>query len=387
MALIALVYKKAPGSAVELAKLLFFVVIPVFIIGPIAGVYIDRWDRKKVMIISDVLRGVLVLFIPIFILSTENFIPIYILTFLVFSITRFFLPSKMAIIPDIVPKDMLLIANTLSDTTRMVATFIAFGVAGIIVDKIGAINGFYIDAISFFISALFISNIVTKRVIVHFKEDILKAKDAFKNAIRKSVWSEIKEGIRFIVGHKEMKFVVKTFFILMAGIGSVSCVLIVFIQEVFGTVTKDLSVLIMFLGFGALIGAMFYARFGQNLRKDIAILKCMLSSGIFMFIFAVITKLTSYLWISSMTIFIWGISIGPIIVALNTMVHELIPQETRGRIFSSLEVVINLGFLLFMFAAAILAEHIEKIWILVFCGILLSLWGIFGGIAKQRKGV
>ena len=75
LALIALVYKKAPGSTIQLAKLLFFIVIPVFAIGPIAGVYVDRWDRKRVMIVSDILRGILVLSIPFFILFGSNVFP------------------------------------------------------------------------------------------------------------------------------------------------------------------------------------------------------------------------------------------------------------------------------------------------------------------------
>ena len=160
MALVALVYKKAPGSAVALAKLFFFIVIPVFLIGPIAGVYVDRWDRKRVMIISDILRGILVLSIPFFILFVKSFVPIYIAVFLIFVVTRFFYLSKMAIIPDIVPRNMLLIANTLSDTTRMIATFIGVVVAGIMVERLGAVNGFYVNSLTYFISALFIANMV-----------------------------------------------------------------------------------------------------------------------------------------------------------------------------------------------------------------------------------
>jgi len=387
MALIALVYKKAPGSAVELAKLLFFIVIPVFIIGPIAGVYVDRWDRKRVMVISDILRGILVLSIPFFILFFKNFIPIYILVFLIFSITRFFLVSKMSIIPDIVPRNMLLIANTLSDTTRMIAAFIGIGVAGIIVERIGAIKGFYINSLTYFISALFISNMVVKKMISQFKEEILKAKDAIKKAIRKSVWSEIKDGIRFIGEHKETKFIAKSFFFLMAGIGCASCVIIVFIQEVFGSVTKDLAILFMFLGLGAFVSAMCYGRFGQRLKKEKVILICMLLSGVFTALFALIAKLTSYLWISGAAVFMLGISAGPIGVSLITMVHELIPQETRGRIFSSLEAVMHLGFLAFMFIAAFFAEHLEKIWILIFCGVLFAFWSVLGYFGERKRFV
>ncbi|MFA5088957.1 MAG: hypothetical protein WC552_08005, partial [Candidatus Omnitrophota bacterium] len=64
MALIGLIAERTSGSAVELAKLLSFTIIPVFIVGPIAGVYVDRWDRKKTLFVCDFLRGLLVLTIP-----------------------------------------------------------------------------------------------------------------------------------------------------------------------------------------------------------------------------------------------------------------------------------------------------------------------------------
>ncbi len=385
MALIALVYKRAPGSTMELAKLLFFVVIPVFIIGPIAGVYVDRWDRKRVMIISDVLRGCLVLLIPFFILYLKNFLPVYILVFLIFSTTRFFFQSKMAIIPDIVPRDMLLIANTLSDTTRAISGFIAVVIAGIIIERIGAINGFYIDSLTYFISALFIANMVVKGVIDHFREDLLRAREALKKSIRKSVLAEIKEGVRFIAGHKEMKFVLRMFFLLMAGIGAISCVLIVFIQEAFGSVTKHLSFLMMFLVSGGFIGMMLYGRFGQKLRKEKVILSCFMSSGIFLVLFTLIARFVPQVWTCGIVMFLLGISSGPIMVSLNTMVHESIPQETRGRIFSSLEAVVHLAFLVFMFTAAFAAERFGRIWVLVFCGAIFFAWGTMGIFARRKK--
>lgn len=384
MALVALVYKRSPGSTVELAKLLFFVVIPVFIIGPIAGVYVDRWDRKRVMVVSDILRGLLVLLIPFFIRYFNNFIPIYLLVFLIFSITRFFLPSKMAIIPEVVPRDMLLMANTLSDTTRMITAFIALGIAGIIVDKIGAINSLYINALSYFVSALLISNMVVKSIIIGFKDDIIKAGEALRHAIRKSVWSEIKEGIRFISEHKDMRFVVRTFFLLMAGLGAVSCVIIVFIQKAFGSVTRDLSFFTMLLGLGCFMGAVIYGRFGQHVRKNSMILLSVVLTGVLVILFALVTRFTPHFWISGAVMLFIGLAVGPVIVSLNTIAHESIPQETRGRTFSSLEAVIHLAFLISMFLAAFIAEQIGGIWILVLCGAFFALWGIAGLMKNLR---
>ena len=71
--LIGFVYKISPGSTLQLAKLLAFTIIPAFFISPIAGVYVDRWNKKFVMVISDAIRGAFALFIAIFLIkSTRN---------------------------------------------------------------------------------------------------------------------------------------------------------------------------------------------------------------------------------------------------------------------------------------------------------------------------
>src|SRR3989338_2377249 len=168
MALVALIYQQHPGSEIALAKLISFTIIPVFLIGPIAGAWVDRLNKKNIMIISDVLRGALVLMIPFFI-TTRQILPIYLVIFLVFSISRFFIPSKMAIIPDLVTKDKLLVANTLQDTTHMIGNVVGLVVAGVIVNMqyVGAIGGFYIDSATFFISAAFITMIAYEKIVGH----------------------------------------------------------------------------------------------------------------------------------------------------------------------------------------------------------------------------
>ena len=268
MALVALVYQREPGSTVALAKLISFTIIPVFLIGPIAGAWVDRLNKRNVMIISDLLRGVLVAAIPFFILS-KQIIPIYLVIFLEFSLSRFFIPSKMAIIPDLVSKDKLLVANTLADTTHMVGNVLGLVVAGILVNirSIGAIGGFYIDAATFFISAVLITMMSQREFVRHVAEDIKVTRQALENSIRKSIFEEVKEGLRYLKQYNEMHFIVYTFFLLMAGLGAISCVVIVFIQESFRTATLDLGLIGLFLVGGLLLGALLDGKFGQKLKK------------------------------------------------------------------------------------------------------------------------
>ena len=74
MALIGLVYTKFGASSTQLAKLFSFAILPVFLVGPIAGVYVDRWSKKYTMFYSDILRGLLVLSIAFYFLTYSYFL-------------------------------------------------------------------------------------------------------------------------------------------------------------------------------------------------------------------------------------------------------------------------------------------------------------------------
>ncbi|MDD5449776.1 MAG: MFS transporter, partial [Candidatus Omnitrophica bacterium] len=374
MALIGFISQQMRYSTYELAKLMLFVIVPVFIIGPVAGAYVDKWNRRNVMIIADITRGFLVLLIPFFILTVKSNIPIYIIVFLIFSLTRFFLPSKMAIIPTLVSRDKLLIANSLSDTTYMIGTVLSIGLAGFLVKLAGVLGGFFIDSASFFFSAMLISLIRPKDSSKQgYRQDLRLVGEAVEKALRKSVWTQLKEGFKFIISFPQARFVMNMLFLLMAGAGAIFCVIIVFIQEKFGTLTTDLGLLGMFLGVGLLFGSLLYGRFGQHFNKQKVILTSFVLGGIGIALFAlIISRFPRYRAAGILTVFV-GAVLSPVIISINTMMHETIPNDMRGRIFSSQEIVIHLAFLVFMLITSILAEFIDGMWILVGCGSIFSL--------------
>jgi MFS family permease len=385
MALVALVYQCAPGSTVALAKLISFTIIPVFLIGPIAGAWVDRLNKRNVMVISDLLRGVLIFTIPFFIMS-KQIIPIYLAIFLAFSLSRFFIPSKMAIIPDLVSKDKLLVANTLADTTHMVGNVLGLVVAGVLVNikSIGAIGGFYIDAATFFISASLIGMIAKKEFVSHVAEDIKVTRQALGSSIRRSIFAEVKEGIQYLGQYSQMHFIVYVFFVLMAGLGAISCVVIVFIQESFGTATLDLGLIGLFLVGGLLLGALLYGRFGQKVEKKEAIRASFIATGIALILFTLLVKRYPNVLVSGLLSGLIGMAASPIMTSVNTLTHETMPEEARGRTFSSLEAVIHLAFLVFMFIAAYAAKYVDRFWILIAVGAIFAVCGLIGILLKPK---
>jgi len=382
MALIGLIYIRIPGSTIELAKLLSFTILPVFIIGPIAGIYVDRWNRRATMIACDIIRGLLVLLIPLVIKYSTSMIPVYIIVFIIFSVTRFFVPSKLSIIPDIVHKDKLLLANSLSSTTMMIATIVSFGFSGIIVALFGPQAGFYIDSVSYFISAILVFFVAVK-----LKENIgpSKARVELRDISKRTVVGDIKDGFEYLKGHEDIKMVANTMFLIMAGVGSIYIVIIVFIQETLRSSTQHLGLLVMFLGAGLFLGSIIYGKFGSKFSKRKVINFGLLSTGLTIVLFTICLKFIPSFFIAGLLSIVLGIFSAPIIVSSNTLLHEVMHDEMRGRIFSSLEIIMHVGFLLFMFLASLTAEKIGRDWVLITTGILFSIIGLIKLIRLGKK--
>jgi len=292
----------------------------------------------------------------------------------------------MALIPDLVSKDKLLVANTLQDTTHIIGNVVGLMVAGVIVNirYVGAIGGFYIDAASFFISAVFIGMIVPKRLAVELDEDVKETKEVFVKSIRRSFFHEIKEGIGHLVKYSNMRFVIAVFSLLMAGVGTVSCVIIVFVQSSFGNATRDLGFLGVFLVGGLFLGTILYGKFGQKIRKRKIILWSFVAAGIAIILFTLFVSRSPHVIVAGFLTGLIGVAVSPIMVSTNTLTQETVPPEVRGRIFSSLEVVIHLAFLVFMFLAAYMAKYVDRFWILVMTGVIFSLSGL-GGIFIDNR--
>ncbi|MFA5275301.1 MAG: MFS transporter [Candidatus Omnitrophota bacterium] len=381
MALIAFVYLRAPGSTMGIAKILSFTIIPVFLIGPIAGVYVDRWDRRRLMYVCDILRALLVFTIPFFLFYSRNIVPIYIIIFIVFSIGRFFVPAKLAIVPDLVEKKDLLLANSLVNITGMIAAVLGFGVSGVLVEWLGAKSGFYLDSLSFFVSGTMIFFIVKK---LKAPPVLKKVSENIVEVINKSVFQEIKEGILYFIRKKDIRFTAGIMFVLWSALGAVYVVLIVFVQKTLHSATKDLGLLIMFLGMGLFMGSVFYGKFGQRISHYKAIFASLVLSGLMLIIFTLAINHFQNFFQAAFLTLVFGILISPIMIASNTIIHNASTNEMMGKIFSSLEIVMHLGFLLFMFISSLLAERLSHLWILIFVGSIFSILGAINLIYHRR---
>jgi predicted MFS family arabinose efflux permease len=275
----------------------------------------------------------------------------------------------------------LLIANSLVNTTGMIAAILGFGVSGVLVEWWGARSGFYLDSLSFFISAALIFLIAKKS---EASMGLKKVGQEIVEVIKKSVLQEIKDGVLYFVKEKDIRFTAWVTFILWSALGAIYVVLIVFVQKTLHSATKDLGLLIMFLGMGLFLGSLVYGKFGQRVSHYKTIFASLVLSGIMLVCFALILERYPCFLIAAILSFLLGLVISPIMIASNTIIHKASDNQMMGKIFSSLEIVMHLGFLLFMFISSILAERFPHVLILIIVGGIFSILGIVN-LVYHRK--
>jgi MFS family permease len=378
MALVGLVALKHPGSPVELAKLLTFTIIPVFIVGPIAGVYVDRWDRRTTLCVCDFIRGAIVICIAFFLIDMRSMLPVYAAVFLVFCLSRFYVPAKMSFIPDIVHEGDLHVANSLVSVTGMIAFVLGALFGGLIVEWHGPRGGFIWDAVTFLVSGLLVFSITRLKKVHLTKDEVISTGKEMISTIHKTVFGEIRDGILYIVSQKDILFIVYVMTILFMAAGSIYVVIIVFVQETFRTVTKDLGYLAVALGVGLFLGSMAYAQWGKKISRFQSIFFCLILGGIMMSVFAFVVATSQNRWVGMTLAGILGIVVGPIVIASNTIVHYVCSAEMRGKVFASLEFVMHLAFLLAMFLSSFLSRHVARMWILIGVGVIFCCVGLLG---------
>lgn len=354
MALIGLVYARWGKSSFGIASTFFFMILPVFLINPVAGVYIDRWGKKRTMVISDLARGILILLLAIYLTKISELLFIYIIVFFAYCAGRFFIPAKMAIIPMIVEKEDIVSANSLVSITSMIASALGFGIGGFIVEWWGARGGFFVDALTFFLSSFLIYNIAVKVIGSFHVKDLL---DIGKDVVEteKSLVKEFKEGMRYFLSHQSNLFSVKVMCVLFSILGSL-VVFIPFIQEMFGTAVKHVGVCAVWLSLGLFLGSLVYGKVAKKFKLESTIFLMLFITNIFLFGFVLFMRYNPSVPALAISASILGAVAAPIVIACNSLIHQKNEDDYLGRIFSGLEVIMHFSFVAFMFVTAVLAE-------------------------------
>lgn len=197
---LAAVVLMTTGSVLASALVFVAATLPNLLLSPVAGTLVDRWDHKEVLVVSDLLRAATVLLVPI--AAVTNVLLVYPLVFAITTISLFFRPARVAILPQIVREDELLSANSALWVGETIADIIGWPLAGLFVVSLGNSIpvAFWLDAATYVGSALLLSAIV---VMPRTAEDDATSEDIDDGATGGFV-GELKAGWRFLRGEPSL---------------------------------------------------------------------------------------------------------------------------------------------------------------------------------------
>ncbi|MCM8786514.1 MAG: MFS transporter [Candidatus Omnitrophica bacterium] len=376
IALVGLVSKISNTSS-TLAFSIAVTIVPAILFSPFCGVYVDRWSKKKTMYISDFIRAFFIFLIAQFFIKL-NFLPIiYLFIFLSFSVGKFFVPAKMAFIPQIVEKKDIFLANSLISITATVAAILGIGLGGIIVERFGEIVAFFIDALTFLFSAFAILSIRQKETNQFAPLDLISIGKEATKKIKSSFTKDLKEGLKYIISSKETTYAVYAVLFLFICIGGLFPVFTKFIQNSLGTITEDLGFVGVSIGVGIFLGSLIYARVANNFSVQMAINLSLLLGSIYLIIFCILLKNFASSKLAIFLSLFLGLLISPIFVGVNSLIHSKADNNFFGRVFSSLEFISHFSLLISMFIFASLADIFSPFTIIIIIGIIGILFATF----------
>jgi MFS family permease len=350
-------------SAVMLAR-----AIPAVLAGPIAGVLLDRIDRKRIMIISDLVRFVVALGFILAVRDTSNWM-LYVFSALLMFASPFFTSGRSSILPRIASKEELHTANSLTQTTQWTTLTIGTFLAGVLVMKFGYIVAFAFNAMSFLISALCISRL---RIPEGFAP---KRRDLNENEVVRP-WHEYVEGLRY------MKSAPLILGIGLVGVGWASgggasqILFSVFGELVFHRGADGISIIWGFAGIGLLLGA----GFAYAVCKDLSFAAYKNSVVICYFVHGAAYVIFSQMPTIQLACLFIALSRAAVAVSSIANVSQLlrhVPDEYRGRVFSTMESMTWSTMMLSMLAAGIASQYYDPRIIGACAGVLSSSTAIF----------
>jgi MFS family permease len=349
------------ATATQVTGISVAFLLPFAVIGPIVGVLVDRWNVKRTMIASDLIRAALVLLL----ILAGSLGWIYAMLFALSLVSTFFVPAQTVTIRTIVPAEGLLSANALMQQAMQVVRIITPALAGAMVGWFGASVCYAIDGASFLVSAALVSTLLIAR------EPAARDKDSHPvRAVLDDLWA----GVKFIFTHATLAFAILS---IAAGMFAISCfgpLIAVYVRDELKSSEIVFGVVNSLIGVGMIAGTVATTRLARNRSKSHLILLGLLTMGVFVTVLAAIKNIPG----ASLSMFGIGGGVVLIIVSAQTMMQGQTPIELVGRISSSVWALISIAQLLGLVVSGSMAHRIGITNVFYATAAMLVLITIFG---------
>ncbi|MEH7299799.1 MFS transporter [Neobacillus drentensis] len=360
-------FSKQPFYA-TIAELMYS--LPIMLVFFLVGVAADRFDRKKIAVNSDWIRAVLTGFLLAAIYFNILWL-VFVILFIRSAVAKFFAPAEMSILQGVLNKEQYMQASGLNQTVLGLFMLFGMGMGAISYHYIGLMGTVMIDGVSFIISGILISTCS-----IPLEARLPNGKTHMKDINLTTVLTDFKEGLKYILHFRLLKSIVSGFLVfgLINGAFAVLPLFTMKYKLAPEQFTQYASMFSIFLGIGFVLGSGIGSRLIKLLKVHRVIIGGVILSGVFTLIMGAVENVWFYLSI----VFIMGVIIAPVNVALSGWMTELVDPKYMGRVSGWVDPLmmlahsVSLGIIAVIFPAFVKVDTIY--WAV---GILLMVVGCY----------
>jgi DHA3 family macrolide efflux protein-like MFS transporter len=349
--------------------------LPIAVLGVIAGVFVDRWPLKPTMVSSDSLRAALVLLL-LFAHQTWHF---YAILAAISVVSSFFGPAQGVAIRSAVPLHGLRSANALMQQVMFGMRIIGPAIAAWLVATFGARVCYLADATSFVGSALLIASVP---FVAHSKPTPAAPAQPTEQSALTRIWTDMKQGINFIFHHAGLLFVILAMASAMFVVGCFGPLIAVYVRDSLHASANVFGIASALIGAGMLIGINALNALAKNVKNTVLVYAGLSGIALGLLFLTVFT----HVWSTMLGDFIIGVAIAGIIIPAQTMMQQETPPALMGRVGSTMMSLIFGAQILGLILSGILANQIGVRYVFAVCAALLAILITVGRLWMEPKG-
>ena len=382
VALVFLVAGATNYSPLALGVVFAAMTVPTFLVGPMAGVLVDRWDRKRVMVGSDLIRAGIVCLIPV--ASGIGVGIVIALVFALAAVSSFFRPARAAALPQVVPDADLLTANSAMWIADTVSDLVGYSLGGLFVAFLGSslALAFWIDGASYLASAALVAAVVIPPLV---RAGAGAAGEGVPEVpAQTSIRTEMAQGWRFLRAETVLLATTIQAVVAEYGIGALMALspLLIASLVVGGTdAAAAYGFFEMAMGLGLVVGGVVLGGLAARLPKGPAIIVAFTAFGLVLVAFA----LTGNLLVAMVLAAAFGLANAAFVVPSQTLFQQRTPGEMLGRVIAIRLAVVNGVLALSMATSGALAQAFGLRPVLAVCGVLTAVAGLAGLLVRPIR--
>jgi DHA3 family macrolide efflux protein-like MFS transporter len=375
-AVIGILTFKLHATAQQVTGVQIAYMLPIAVLGILAGVFVDRWPLKTTMVSSDSIRAGLVLLLT-FAHQAWHF---YLILGAISVVSSFFSPAQGIAIRSAVPLHGLRSANALMQQVMFGMRIVGPAIAGVMVAYLGPASCYALDSVSFVGSALLIASVTFLKPAIDAPKLPTDPNSVGHSAIGK-IWLDMKQGVSFIVHHAALLFVILAMAAGMFVLGCFGPLIAIYVRDSLHATTKIFAVVAPMIGLGMLIGINGLNTYGKKLSNTLQVYSGL--GGIAVGL--VILTLLPHIWSALLGNLVVGFAVAGIVVPSQTLFQQATPPELMGRVGSTFMSIVFTAQIAGLILSGLLTQFIGVREVFALCAAMLVVLLLVGKFFMEPK--